>query len=269
MLQNTFLHLRKVNLSQERKLWLKGITTWEKYEAAFDQQLNLFESAGPTFSASRDHLKQSNLQYFIERIPVSEYYRIALNCPEEVLFLDIETTGSGFRFDQITVVGWSLGNDFGFYIDGEDAKPMLEAIRRSRVVVTFNGTGFDLPIVKRSFPEAEFPRCHIDLRYLTRRIGLRGGQKKIEKAIGMYRETEILDMTGRQAPMLWHEYQKGNHEALSTLIRYNYADVYGMKVILDYAIGEILNEYDFLKVDPPRFSRQKGRIPERYLEQTL
>lgn len=264
MLQNTFLHLRKVNLKQEQKLWKKGVTTWEQYEAAFDRQLNLFEKASPTFETSRGHLQKSNLQFFVERIPVSEYYRIAINCPEEVMFLDIETTGSGFRFDEITVVGWSMGEEFGFYIDGEDPTYMLESIRRSKVVVTFNGTGFDLPIVKKSFPEAEFPRCHIDLRYLTRRIGLRGGQKKIEKAIGMYRDNDVHDMTGRDAPILWKEYKRGDEEALKTLVRYNYADVYGMKVILDHAIGEILSEYPMLKLSPSCFSSQKGSIPPRF-----
>ena len=267
MLQNTFLHLRKVNLKQEQKLWSKGITTWDHYEAAFDRQLDLFEVSKATFSVSRENLEKSNLGYFVERIPVSEYYRIALNCPNDVLFLDIETTGSGFRFDQITVIGWSLGDEFGFYIDGEDHGPMLEAIRKARVIVTFNGTGFDLPIVKRAFPEAEFPRCHIDLRYLTRRVGLRGGQKKIEKAIGMYRETDILDMTGEQAPRLWSEYLRGDREALNTLIRYNYADVYGMKVILDHAIGEIINGFEYLHVKLPDFARQKGNIPQIHQEQ--
>ncbi|XOV92364.1 MAG: ribonuclease H-like domain-containing protein [Bacteroidota bacterium] len=261
--------MKKVNLKQEMKLWSNGITDWEKYEAAFDQQLSLFETAVPTFSSSRKNLESNNLQYFIERIPVSEYYRIALNCPEDVLFLDIETTGSGFRFDQITVVGWSLGDEFGFYIDGEDPRPMLEAIDRSMVVVTFNGSGFDIPIVKRAFPKANFPVCHIDLRYLTRRIGLRGGQKKIEKAIGMYRETDILDMTGQQAPILWNDYQRGDIKALNTLIRYNYADVYGMKIILDYAIGEILNQFENLNISRPNFAKQKGNIPERFLVDDL
>jgi len=266
MLQNTFLHLKKVNLKQEAKLWAKGITDWDQYEAAFDRQLSLFEKQKPTFEISRKHFEQNNFQYFIERMPVSEYYRIALHCPEDVLFLDIETTGSGFRFDQITVVGWSLGDDFGFYISGEDSQPMLEAIDRAKVIVTFNGSGFDIPIVKSAFPEANFPVCHIDLRYLTRRIGLRGGQKKIEKAIGMYRDTDILDMTGQQAPILWDQHLNGDPHALGTLVRYNYADVYGMKIILDYAIGEILNEHAFLQVSPPVFAKQKGKIPERFLD---
>lgn len=265
MLQNTFLHLKKVNLKQEAKLWAKGITDWDQYEAAFDRQLSLFEKQKPTFEISRKNFEQNNFKYFIERIPVSEYYRIALHCPGDVLFLDIETTGSGFRFDQITVVGWSLGDDFGFYIAGEAPEPMLEAIDRAKVVVTFNGSGFDIPIVKSAFPQATFPVCHIDLRYLTRRVGLRGGQKKIEKAIGMYREDDILDMTGQQAPILWDQHLKGDPHALGTLVRYNYADVYGMKIILDYTIGEILNEYAYLNVSPPIFAKQKGMIPERFL----
>ncbi len=264
MLQNTFLQLKKVTLTQESKLWAKGITDWEKYENAFDSQLNLFEQSEPTFDVSRKHFNQGNFQYFIERIPVSEYYRIALHCPEDVLFIDIETTGSGFRFDQITVVGWSLGEEFGFYIAGEDPEPMLNAINRAKVVVTFNGTGFDIPIIKKEFPEANFPVCHIDLRYFARRVGLKGGQKRIEKAIGMYRDTDILEMTGQQAPVLWGQHLNGDPNALGTLVRYNYADVYGMKIILDYIIGELLSGYDFLEVSSEQFAKDKGTIPERF-----
>ena len=101
---------------------------------------------------------------------------------------------------------------------------------------------------------------------MARRAGLKGGQKRIEKAIGMYREDDILDMTGMQAPLLWHEYQQGNEEALRTLVRYNYADVYGMKVILDYLIQEILNDYPIVIDKPYPFAKDKGLVPERFLK---
>ena len=266
MLRNTFLHLRGISLAQEKKLWKQGITTWEAYERHFDCQLSLFDSKESTFSESRYKLEKDDTPFFSERLPVSEYFRIALDYPEDTLFLDIETTGSGYRFDQITVVGWSLGQDFGFYIDGDDPTPMLEAINKSKAVVTFNGSTFDLPIVRKAFPEASFPTCHLDLRFMARRAGLKGGQKRIEKAIGMYREDDILDMTGMQAPLLWHEYQQGNEEALRTLVRYNYADVYGMKVILDYLIQEILNDYPIVIDKPYPFAKDKGLVPERFLK---
>jgi uncharacterized protein YprB with RNaseH-like and TPR domain len=264
MIKNTFLHIPGIAAKREKKLWKQGVTTWEKYEANFDQQMDLFQPNQKTFNESRDRLALRDGNYFASLLPVTEHYRIALDFPLETLFLDIETTGTGFRFDQITVVGWSLGNDYGFFIDGDDPALLIEAVNKSIVVVTFNGTSFDLPIVRRAFSDITFPSSQVDLRYFGRKLGLRGGQKKIEKLIGMNRDEDIVEMTGRFAPILWERYKRGDRESLNKLVRYNYADVYGMKVILDHLI--MLNqEIHMIPIkDPYSFAKDRGVLPERF-----
>jgi hypothetical protein len=46
-----------------------------------------------TLEASRIALKRRNFDFFAERLPRREHYRIALTDPRSTVFLDIETTG--------------------------------------------------------------------------------------------------------------------------------------------------------------------------------
>ncbi len=43
-------------------------------------------------------------------------------------------------------------------------------------------------------------------------------------------------MLGEAAPILWHEYRRGDKDAMKRLIEYNHADIEGMKWILDMCI---------------------------------
>jgi hypothetical protein len=66
----------------------------------------------------RRALMECDADFFVERMPRSEYYRIALTFPKRTLFLDIETTGLSIYYDNITVVGWCYGNEYDFMIRG-------------------------------------------------------------------------------------------------------------------------------------------------------
>ena len=65
---------------------------------------------------------KGDLQFFADSLPKSDYYRCALTYPDETIFLDIETTGLSLYYDQITLVGWSIGRKFGVYIKDQDEK---------------------------------------------------------------------------------------------------------------------------------------------------
>jgi uncharacterized protein YprB with RNaseH-like and TPR domain len=101
------------------------------------------------------------------------------------------------------------------------------------LVITFNGTTFDLPFIRRWLPNISLPHAHIDLRFLLRKLGFRGGLKKIEKGLGIVREPEIDGMEGYDAVELWKAYQWGNHKALERLIQYNTADIVNLKPLME------------------------------------
>lgn len=264
MLKSTFQHLKGVGKKSERALWQNGFTTWERYAASFPKQCCLF---GPPISdcpldESLAAYERGDMTFFAKTLPTAEYYRVALEFPQDVLFLDIETTGLSLHYDIITIVGWSLGSSYGVYINGQDETLLRTALGKAKVLVTFNGTMFDLKFISKHFDKLIIPPVHIDLRFFAKRVGLSGGQKAIEKEIGFERDSGILDMLGEAAPILWHKYRRGDRDAMRRLIEYNHADIEGMKWILDVCTKRYFEKESIPKriQKKPRFVKQPSRI---------
>ena len=267
MLSYTFQHIKGFSEKKERNLWEKGIDSWKALEALENRQIPLFEkdpdeSKRSIFYLSQKALIEEDSNFFAEKLPKKEYYRIALSYPLKTLFLDIETTGLSRFYDNITLIGWSFGKEYNIFIKGDDDKALRKAISDSKVIVTFNGSLFDLPFIRMEFENLTIPLCHIDLRFLARRVGLSGGQKTIEETIGVKRPKYLSNLRGEDAPLLWYKYIWGETSALKKLIAYNHSDIEGMKVIFDFVVNRILekspipfNKYSFTK-----FSEFKSRI---------
>lgn len=267
MLSYTFQHLIGFGEKKERDLWKKGITSWKALEAIENRQLSLFEGnpdepKSSIFQLSQKALIEEDSEFFAKNLPRREYYRIALSYPSKTLFLDIETTGLSRFYDTITLTGWSLGQEYNILIKGDDDKAFRRAISESKVIITFNGSLFDLPFIREEFGNLAIPLCHIDLRFLARRIGLSGGQKVIEDIIGLKRPKYLSNLRGVDAPVLWHMYTWGKTSALKKLIAYNHADIEGMKVIFDYIVKHILQEspIPLNKNSFHKFSKNKSKI---------
>jgi predicted nuclease with RNAse H fold len=153
------------------------------------------------------------------------------------LFLDIETTGLSRHYDYITLIGYEFAGDYHIWLPGQDDRHFREALRRSTSLVTFNGSGFDLPFLDTFFEALPWPKHHVDLRYACRRLGYTGGQKAIEKQLHIDCRSGIEDVDGAVAVILWHRYLRGDTEALRQLIEYNRADVRAMAHILDHVLA--------------------------------
>jgi uncharacterized protein YprB with RNaseH-like and TPR domain/predicted nuclease with RNAse H fold/dephospho-CoA kinase len=264
MLKSTFQHLKGVGKKTERSIWDQGITTWGQYVASFETQLSLFSDR-----LSSSHLSQSisaynngDMAFFADSLPRAEYYRVALEFPKDVLFLDIETTGLSLYYDIISIVGWSIGGEYGVYINGQDDSQLREVLAKAKAIVTFNGTMFDLKFIDKHFDSPAIPPVHLDLRFFAKRVGLSGGQKKIEKKLGFKRDSEIGDMLGEAAPILWHKYRRGDKKAMRRLIEYNHADIEGMKWILDASTKLYLEKEEIPNQirKKPCFAKQMSQI---------
>jgi uncharacterized protein YprB with RNaseH-like and TPR domain/predicted nuclease with RNAse H fold/dephospho-CoA kinase len=266
MLLSTFQHLKGISAKKELELWHSGKICWEDFEKAQSKQLPLFDNSNGSENSSlylsKKALLEENVDFFAKSLSNNEYFRIALNFPDKTMFLDIETTGLSKYYDEITLIGWSFGEEYGVFINGGKEKTFLQAISRAKVIVTFNGSIFDLPFIRKKYPNLSIPLCHIDLRFLSRRVGLSGGQKTIEKTLGIKRPENLSDIKGETAALLWFQYRWGDPEALRQLISYNHADVEGMKIIFDSVVERLLDKY---KV-PPRarrvfhFAKHKSKI---------
>ena len=139
----------------------------------------------------------------------------ALADAAQVLFLDIETTGLSWYYDELTVVGWAIDAKYYLHIVGDDPEPLVSALRAAHTLVTFNGTLFDLRFLRKAFGQIQLPPVHIDLRYFARRAGLTGGQKAIERALGLPERVGFEDMDGAEAVLLWHRHLRGDGRAVT------------------------------------------------------
>src|SRR5207247_3729178 len=106
-------------------------------------------------SQSRDRLAAGDIEYFAHKLPQTEHWRLLPHVIENAAFLDIEAAG-----DQITVIG--ILDRHGL----ASLSTLPERAREWKALVTFNGTAFDLPILRRVFPEWQPPAVHIDLKHV-------------------------------------------------------------------------------------------------------
>jgi len=176
-----------------------------------------------------------NSEYFL-KFPQSEMWRLYGFFRDDCVFLDIETTGIG-RYDDITVMGLYDGIDTKSMIKGInlDFHLLKRELRMYKLIATFNGSTFDIPFIKKRYPDLLPNIPNFDLRVACSRVGLTGGLKEIEKKIGIKRNKIIGKMYGGDALLLWKMYRAtGDDYYLKLLVEYNEEDVFNLKKIADY-----------------------------------
>lgn len=178
---------------------------------------------------------------------------VSLADPTRVVFLDVETTGLSWFYDEITIVGWARNGTYKVLLKGDDPSALLQDLADAEVLVTFNGTLFDVRFLKRAFGALRLPETHLDLRFLAKRVGLSGGQKSIETTLGIAARDGVENIDGAAAVLLWHAFMRGSYDALASLIDYNRRDVLAMSEILD-AVLDRLDVHPHLWLQPHRFS---------------
>lgn len=146
-------------------------------------------------------------------------------------YLDIETTFT----QQISVIG-IYRPDLGtiqLVGGGVTDLNLYQALEGITTLVTFNGSGFDLPMIrKRLLADLKAEYRHLDLLHVCRRRGLRGGLKAVETRLGIARDSAGL--TGFDAPRLWARYEQAyDQSALTMLLNYNRDDVVNLAILDD------------------------------------
>ena len=144
-------------------------------------------------------------------------------------YLDIETSFSG----EITVVGMYRPSCGIVQLIGADvtAESISGFVRGSTAVCTYNGSRFDLPVIRNILGVDLFSdlRSH-DLMFDCWSRNLYGGLKAVEKKLGIARN--LPDVNGYDALLLWQEYiRHENTGALEKLLEYNKEDVLNLPVL--------------------------------------
>ena len=176
----------------------------------------------------------------IERLNLTKEnkWQLYLYFPSQVLFLDIETEGLSKERNDITLIGIYKNGVYRPFIKDINLEKSIKFLESTPIWITFGGDNFDIPFIKKKFPFLQTPLVHLDLFFLTRRIGLKGGLKKIEKALGISRETDGLN--GYDAVKLWKKWVEcKDKKALQKLIVYNREDVVNLKKIMNYVVKKL------------------------------
>jgi uncharacterized protein YprB with RNaseH-like and TPR domain len=236
MLKRTFIHLPGVGPRREAHIWRQGLSTWEDFLAAKRIRGLSRERLGwlkGELKRSLAHLEDA--AYFARRLRAGEHWRLFRHFRPKTAYLDIETTGTVWPGLWVTVVGLYDGRNLRQFVQGYNLEEFPQTLGEFDLLVTFNGTQFDLPVLKAYFPQLSLPPAHVDLRFLMARLGFKGGLKKIEPRFGIHRPDEVDGMDGYMAVLLWERYQRGDKGALDLLLTYNREDVVNLEVLMDAA----------------------------------
>lgn len=242
-LERTFQVVKGVGPWRERDLWARGVDGWPAYRAQL--------ASGPVLGGKLDALVSERIglaeQAFRDRnwaalaglVPSREHWRIAAQLTDELAYLDLEADDAG----EPTIIGVkdrqgvaSFRRDTGF----EGAE---ERLASSWGWVTFNGGAYDVPVLRRKFPQLPRPAIHVDLRFLARRARLPGGLKDVERTIGIGRPRHLEGLKGLDAIRLWREWTINRElAALRILVEYNLYDAINLHTLLEVCVQRIGDE---------------------------
>ncbi|MDG6225615.1 MAG: ribonuclease H-like domain-containing protein [Candidatus Thermoplasmatota archaeon] len=246
MLRKSFIFIPGIGYRTERELWKNDIITWDDF---------LKRDRAPMISKDKkcrcdsilteasNRLGSGDLGYFSRLFKQGESWRLFSTFGSRARYLDIETTGTR-RDSPITVVGVWDGVRYdaavrGFNLSTEKIRDMLQG---ANLIVTFNGSTFDLPLLRHQFPGSVPEIPHMDLRFVALKSGFRGGLKDLELNFGIRRPREVQGMSGEDAVRLWNIYEKDhNHQALKLILKYNREDIVNLKTISHEIVETLTN----------------------------
>jgi len=242
MLRSTFIHIPGVGPVTEKTIWSQRIYSWDDFMGnrrkvgISDKVANRIEK---WLRRSEKALEKEDALFFSTRLPQRDLWRLYPEFKNSTAFLDIETTGLSFCYDDITLIGLYNGKDVKTFVQGQNLGDFESEIKKYSIVVTYNGTLFDLRFIREKLGQQLISLVHIDLRFLLRRLGYAGGLKSVEKKMNICREEEVADLSGFDATVLWNRYVRGDDYALESLVKYNLADIVNLKTMLELAYQQM------------------------------
>jgi uncharacterized protein YprB with RNaseH-like and TPR domain/predicted nuclease with RNAse H fold len=236
ILSETFVHLEGIGPKTERRLWQAGILDWETLART---PLARRQNIAGALARSRRALERGDLDYFFMELPAGERWRAFADFGPQFVAVDIETTGLS-TYDELTMIGIESAGQYRTFVRGANLADAIDVLREAKGLITFNGALFDLPFIARTFPELELPRAHVDLRFLARRVGLAGSLKTVEHLAELDRGSELTDISGHEATVLWSEYEyEGRRHSLRELVRYNAADTCVLRPLAEIVVDRL------------------------------
>ncbi|MGM5485404.1 MAG: ribonuclease H-like domain-containing protein [Nanobdellota archaeon] len=234
MIRRSFSFLDGIGERTEKSLWSDGIDSWDKFLSCSKDSVPSISGKRKAYYDRRIKEARSNLYSFNSSYfrSIRDTWRLYDFFRDETVFLDIESSGNS-EDDYITIFGLFDGVNTKVMVD-LDLKALEEELSKYKLIVTFNGSSYDLPLIRKKFDILpEIP--HIDLRHLCSRLGLTGGLKEIEKELGIKRPGLVGQLGSGDPLTLWKMYRaSGDEYYLDLLVEYNEEDVFNLKKIMEH-----------------------------------
>jgi uncharacterized protein YprB with RNaseH-like and TPR domain len=238
VIRRTLQLVRGIGPWREKDLWARGLHDWEAVrtrgagELPAEQHLRLCRA----IDAVEEALGRGDIGALAAQLPARVHWRLWPLVADRALCLDIEADGTGES--RPTVVGCLDASGLATFVDGLNLDSLPERLASSQVWVTFNGGSFDLPVLRRSFPDLPGPTLHLDLHVICQSMGLGGGLKEIEDRLAIGRPRHVRGTNGLAAVLLWRAYrERGDLEALRALVEYNLYDAFQLRALADHAFN--------------------------------
>ncbi len=174
-IENSFIPVRGVGETTERRLWEHGVTHWDEFDGSVVGS-TLADRIETFIDEGRAHLERGDISVFAEALPASSRWRCYENVSDETCFLDIETTGLDASTNEVTTVSLHRSGETTTFVKGRDltSDRLERELADAPLLVTFNGQRFDVPFLETCFDiDVDVP--HVDLMYPARRWGWTAG----------------------------------------------------------------------------------------------
>jgi uncharacterized protein YprB with RNaseH-like and TPR domain len=279
MLRSTFQLAPGLGPARERALWRRGIACWSDFSEhdsraragypsagplsdprecdapapARSERLNQLKQLKPVLAALRGAIESADaalaagdVDALAARMPATEHWRLFEVFANGAVYLDIETSDDVIGFAGISAIGVLDSRGPRLFLAGRDLEHFPEWMRGCALLVTFNGLSFDLPILRRAFPDWQPPRAHVDLRHVLAQLGHRGTLKQLEEwlpALHLERPAPLRALNASGASALFHRGRDGDREALRRFAEYNLYDTINLRTLMAYAYNGLVDRW--------------------------
>ena len=233
-IEQSLLHLPHIGPKRAAQLLAADCGTWTSLLTANDPLGLGSVRWGEVVAEARRNLATlaaDDPRPLVQALQTREHWRVLDRWFAEATFFDIETSGLEPESEVTLVVCLHRGM-LRLFLKDENLDDFLDLLEEVKLLVSFNGTGFDVPRIEDRFHIPAIPCAHVDLRWLCHHRGWRGGLKSIEQQFGFRRPRDLQGIGGEHAVWLWQVWRDThNPAARRTLERYCAADVVALKLL--------------------------------------
>ena len=131
---------------------------------------------------SIEALAAGDAAFFSHRLPVGKPGGSIRTSPNRRCSWTSRPPACRPHYDEVTLIGALGGGSLALFINGINLDEFPAYVAQFPLLVTFNGSQFDVPFLRAHFPEARLDQAHIDLRFALASLGYRGGLKAVERS---------------------------------------------------------------------------------------